>query len=124
MSQLKGSALEGALKLNKTELDQLAISTSRKQAFKDRLTALQKAFDDADKAAKAAQLKEAVDKVNQLLETSSDPFIVAKFEGIDNKSLNGVVNHVKTKGIKAALFLNVDASGSRVMHQCFVPKVN
>lgn len=52
-----GASLEAALKTAKVDLDQLAISTVRKQEMKERLGAMQKKFMEADKVVKAEQLK-------------------------------------------------------------------
>lgn len=56
------------------------------------------------------------------MDASQDPFLVASFENVDTKIISGLINHVKTDGRKAALFLSVDKTAGRVMHQCVVPK--
>lgn len=123
LKKLTGTSLETSYKVVNQEIDKLAISTVRKQQFKDELAAVQKLITEAEKARHAEQAKMALEKVAGVLEDEKQPFLIATFENLENKALTAVMTHIKSKGSKAALLISVDHAASRVSHQCFVPKV-
>lgn len=115
------TSLDASLRSAKGDLDILAISAVKKIQFKNDLTTLQRLYMDADKAAKAQALKEALERVNAVVEGNSDPFLVMKFDAADGKTISGVLAHLRSKSNKAALVVNVENS-QRVSHACIVPK--
>ena len=64
IKKLQGSDLEKALKTSRTELDKLPISTVKKAQFGETLAALRKAYDEAEKAVKAVQLKQVTTSIS------------------------------------------------------------
>lgn len=121
-----GAELDSQLKLVSKELDGLFISVVRKSVFRDRFNVIKKNFDDADKAAKAQQVKDAVDAVKLYFEQNPDaPFMVQMLDvGNNAKAITGAITHVKTNHKdKAAIFLSVDKAKGLVSHHCVVPKV-
>ncbi|RUS30311.1 hypothetical protein BC938DRAFT_479564 [Jimgerdemannia flammicorona] len=120
-----GQELDAQLKVVSKELDGLPISVVRKATFRDRFNAIKKAFDDADKAAKAQQAKDAVDAIKLYFEQHGDAaFVVQVLDvGSNTKAITGAVTHVKVNNKdKAALFLSVDRAKGVVSHQCVVPQ--
>ncbi|ORX99184.1 alanyl-tRNA synthetase [Basidiobolus meristosporus CBS 931.73] len=124
LKKLDGAELDTALKVVSKELDTLAISLGRKASFRETFSAIKKQFDDADKAQKAAQVKQAVDTVKECIEENPDKeFIVKVLDvGSNGKALSSAIQHVKGLKTKAAYLISVDAAGGRVAHQCIVPK--
>ncbi|KAK9768732.1 Alanine--tRNA ligase [Basidiobolus ranarum] len=124
LKKLSGAELDTALKVISKELDGLAISLSRKATFRETFSTIKKQFDDADKAQKAAQVKQAVDTVKQCIEENPDQDFVVKVldVGSNSKALSSAIQHVKGLKTKAAYLISVDAEGGRVAHQCIVPK--
>ncbi|KAG0162703.1 Alanine--tRNA ligase [Apophysomyces sp. BC1034] len=126
LERINGDELESQLKVVSKELDELAISTVTKAEFKDRFGKIKKAFDDADKARKAKQVKEATDFVkNYFTENPEANYLVTSLNvGNNSKALNGAINYVKTSlKDKAVYVLSADKVNGRVAHNCVVGKV-
>ncbi|KAJ1921361.1 Alanine--tRNA ligase [Mycoemilia scoparia] len=127
LEELKGAELEAMLKKTSVELNNLTISAYEKHLFRQRFDAIKAKFVEADKAAKAAIAKAAVDKVKELIENNPDTkFIIEDLNvGGNNKAISSAITHIKSlKGsdAKAALFVSVDKENGRVAYQCIVPK--
>lgn len=123
IKKLNGFSLENELKKAKIKVEKLSISTVRKQRSKNSIAKLSKELIEKQKAAQAEQLKEAVEKINSIIESEKEKkFLVYKFENAENKLLSNVINYMKTNSDRAVLLINVDDEKQRVMHQCFVPK--
>ena len=123
MQKLHLNELENPLKIIKQDLDQAAISMVKKQQCKEELTALTKKYIEADKAAKNMALKDALDKIDLLVQDAKSPFVVIKTDSLDAKLLSTVMASLKAKfSDKAFMLINSDAANNRVAHQCIVPK--
>ncbi|KAJ1965720.1 Alanine--tRNA ligase, partial [Dimargaris xerosporica] len=82
-------------------------------------------FDDADKAQKAEQVKQALTKVQEALAAVSEDqaYIVCQLDVQGNaKALSNAIQHVKSLKSKAAYLISPDTKNGRVAHQCVVPK--
>ncbi|KAG0000538.1 Alanine--tRNA ligase, partial [Modicella reniformis] len=120
---LSSSVLEQQLKVMSKELDDIVISAFRKSVLKERFGGIKKAFDDADKARKAKQVKDAVDQCKQYFETNPEVkvFVALLDVGSNAKAIGAVVTHVKTQlKDKAAYVFSVDESSNKVSHACVV----
>ncbi|KAG0221416.1 Alanine--tRNA ligase [Mortierella sp. GBA43] len=119
---LSSTALEQQLKVLSKELDEIVISAYRKSVLKERFAGIKKAFDDADKARKAKQVKDAVDQCKQYFETNPEAkvFVALLDVGSNAKAISGVTTHVKTLKDKAAYVFSVDESSNKVSHACVV----
>jgi len=95
---LSSTALEQQLKVLGKKLDEIVISAYKKSVFKERFAGIKKAFDDADKARKAKQVKDAVDRCKQFFETNPDAkvFVALLDVGSNAKAIVAVTAHVKT----------------------------
>ncbi|KAG0218395.1 Alanine--tRNA ligase [Mortierella sp. NVP41] len=120
---LSSSELEQQLKVLSKELDEIVISAYRKSVLKERFAGIKKAFDDADKARKAKQVKDSVDACKQYFEShpESKVFVALLDVGSNAKATGAVVTHVKTNlKDKAAYVFSVDESNGKVSHACVV----
>ena len=121
LTSARKSGTESSLKSLKIEVDQIQISTVKKQKFKDEIMNMSKELADSMKAQQATQLKDAIERVNSLLETdAASKYLITKFTDADSKLLQGVMNHLKTKAPKPILLIS--SLNGRVFHQCSVPK--
>ncbi|KAG0077274.1 Alanine--tRNA ligase [Podila epicladia] len=120
---LSSSELEQQLKVLAKELDDIVISAYRKSVFRERFADIKKKFDDADKARKAKQVKDAVDECKNYFEAhpESKVFVSLLDVGSNTKATGAVVTHVKTQlKDKAAYVFSVDHSSGKVSHACVV----
>ncbi|KAF9189393.1 Alanine--tRNA ligase [Haplosporangium sp. Z 767] len=120
---LSSAELEQQLKVLAKELDDIVISAYRKSVFRERFAGIKKAFDDADKARKAKQVKDAVDQCKQHFEANpeSQVFVALLDVGSNTKATSAVVTHVKSQlKNKAAYVFSVDESNGKVSHACVV----
>jgi len=124
LKSLKGAELENNLKTFLKDLDGSILPFVAKQKFRDEYNAVKKAFDDSEKARKAAQIKEVTEFVKTEVEKNPEAkYVVLRLEaGNNSKAIAGAVNYIKSLKNKAALFVSVDESSGRVSHQCIVPK--
>ncbi|OBZ91910.1 Alanine--tRNA ligase [Choanephora cucurbitarum] len=125
LEKLSGSELEGALKAVAKELDAAVISSVDKAAFRDRFAQIKKAFDNAEKARKAEQVKEASEAVKKYFEQNPEaPFFIAELPmGNNTKALGGAITYAKTNlKDKAVYVFSGDKETGRVAHNCIVGK--
>jgi alanyl-tRNA synthetase len=124
LKTLKGAELESNLKTFLKELDASILPFVAKQKYRDEYNAIKKAFDDSEKARKAAQIKEVTEFVKTEVEKNPDAkyFVLRLEAGNNSKAVAGAVNYIKGLKDKAALFISVDEAAGRVSHQCIVPK--
>ncbi|KAJ1919934.1 Alanine--tRNA ligase [Tieghemiomyces parasiticus] len=124
LTSLSGADLDTALKVLGPELNAATISVSVKADLRARYDAAKKRFDDADKARKANQVKQAVEEVQAAIAAHPDaPFYVCRLDVDGNgKALSGAAQHVKSLKTKAAYFVSADPASGRLAHQCIVPK--
>ncbi|KAI9297516.1 mitochondrial and cytoplasmic alanine-tRNA ligase Ala1 [Neoconidiobolus thromboides FSU 785] len=115
--------LDNLIKVVGKELDALPISCYRKYLFRERFAKSKKRFDDADKAAKANQVKEALEVIQSKIESTKDiPIVVEVLKaGSNAKALVGALNYAKNAKSHAVYVFSID--GDKVMHQCYVPDV-
>ncbi|KAF9349955.1 Alanine--tRNA ligase, partial [Mortierella sp. NVP85] len=105
------------------ELDEIVISAYKKSVFKERFAGIKKAFDDADKARKAKQVKDVVDQCKQFFERNPEAkvFVALLDVGSNARAIAAVTTHVKTQlKDKAAYVFSVDESSNKVSHACVV----
>ena len=124
LKKLKGAELENNLKTFLKELDGSILPFVAKQKFREEYNAIKKAFDDSEKARKAAEIKEVTEFVKTEVEKNPEAkyFVLRLNAGNNSKAVAGAINYIKNLKNKAALFISVDESSSRVSHQCVVPK--
>lgn len=125
LEKLGGAELEAELKVVSKELDAAVISSVSKAAFRDRFAAIKKAFDNAEKARKAEQVKEASEAVKKYFEENPDAtFFVAELPvGNNSKALGGAINYAKSNlKDKAVYVMSADSVSGRVAHNCIVGK--
>ncbi|KAI8390200.1 alanyl-tRNA synthetase [Blakeslea trispora] len=125
LEKLGGSELEAALKSVSKELDAAVISSVDKAAFRDRFSQIKKAFDNAEKARKAEQVKEASEAVKKYFEQNPEaPFFIAELPmGNNTKALGGAITYAKTNlKDKAVYVFSGDKETGRVAHNCIVGK--
>ncbi|KAL1923492.1 uncharacterized protein VTP21DRAFT_8472 [Calcarisporiella thermophila] len=125
LGKLQGKELEEELKVVIKELDALVISAWRKAEYREQYNAIKKAFDDSEKARKAAETKQAVEVVKKYFEENPDSPVMVQHLDINgnSKALTAAINHVRTNTSgKAAYLFTVEKDTGRVTHQCFVPK--
>lgn len=124
LKTLKGAALENELKTFLKELDSITLPFITKHKFREEYNAIKKAFDDSEKARKAAEIKETTEFVKSEIEKNPEAkYIVLRLNvGNNTKAIAGALNYVKNLKTKAALFIAVDENAKRVNHQCVVPK--
>ncbi|KAJ3018771.1 Alanine--tRNA ligase [Thoreauomyces humboldtii] len=120
----KPSELEAALKVTGKELDAAVLPVLRKNALRTDFNALKKQFDDADKARKAREMKEAAERVKAYFESNPDKMFLVEVlpYGGNGKALAKAIETVKGLQNKAALLITVDSDAGKVSHQCVVPK--
>ncbi|KAI8078258.1 alanyl-tRNA synthetase [Gilbertella persicaria] len=125
LEKLNGSELEAALKVVSKELDAAVISSVAKAAFRDRFAQIKKTFDNAEKARKAEQIKEASEAVKKYFEENPEAsyFIAELPVGNNTKALGGAINYAKTNlKDKAVYVFSSDKESGRVAHNCIVGK--
>ncbi|RCI02953.1 Alanine--tRNA ligase [Rhizopus stolonifer] len=125
LEKLIGSELEAALKIVSKELDAAVISSVAKAAFRDRFAQIKKTFDNAEKARKAEQIKEASEAVKKYFEENPEAsyFIAELPVGNNTKALGGAINYAKTNlKDKAVYVFSSDKESGRVAHNCIVGK--
>jgi alanyl-tRNA synthetase len=123
LEKLSHSDLEAALKVIAKELDVAYIPVVSKNQLKERFTEIKKTFDDADKARKAKEVKEAVDLIKSIYEQNPEQKVLVKVLPTGNtKALAQAITHVKGMSNTSALLFAID--GEKVSHQCVVSKVN
>lgn len=123
ISKLQGAELDSALKQVSKELDASDISSLKKSEYRETLNELRKAFNDSDRARKAAQTKEVIDVINNYFEKNpNSPYIIKLLNvGSNTKAIAGGISHCKTNlKDKAAYLFSVDETSSRVAHNCIV----
>ncbi|KAI8816308.1 tRNA synthetases class II (A)-domain-containing protein [Fimicolochytrium jonesii] len=116
--------LEAALKVMAKQLDETTLPILRKHALRQDFNTIKKAFDDADKARKAREMKEAAERVKTYFTQHADaPFLVEVLPyGGNGKALAKAIETVKGLQNKAALLITVDSEAGKVNHSCVVPK--
>jgi alanyl-tRNA synthetase len=124
LKSLKGAELEEYLKTFLKELDASVLPFVAKQKYREEYNAVKKAFDDSEKARKAAQIKEVTEFVKTEVEKNPEAkYVVLRLNaGNNSKAVAGAINYIKGLKNKAALFISVDEASGRVSHQCIVPK--
>lgn len=125
LEKLQDAALEAGIKTVSKELDALVISTVTKAAYRERFNKIRKAFNDADKAMKAEQAKQATETVKKYFEEHPDAqYLVAVLNvGSNSKALSGAIQHAKGNlKDKAVYVLSADEASGRVLHNCVVGK--
>lgn len=124
LKSLKGAELEEYLKTFLKELDASVLPFVTKQKYREEYNAVKKAFDDSEKARKAAQIKEVTEFVKNEVEKNPEAkYVVLRLNaGNNSKAVAGAINYIKGLKNKAALFISVDEASGRVSHQCIVPK--
>lgn len=124
LKTLKGAELENELKVFLKELNAAVLPFTAKHKFREEYDSIKKAFDDNEKARKAAEIKETTEFVKAEIEKNAEAkYIVLRLNvGSNNKAIAGAINYVKNLKTKAALFISVDEATKRVSHQCVVPK--
>ncbi|KAJ3108169.1 Alanine--tRNA ligase [Phlyctochytrium planicorne] len=115
--KLEGKALDAALKNLAKEIDEIVVPFVDKASFRKEYTDLKKVFDDADKARKAKEVKEALDQVKAIFDADASlQFIVKELDvGGNMKALSNAITHVKGLG-KSALLLSVDSEGGKIVY--------
>ncbi len=123
LKKLQGVALENALKVVGKDLSAATLPTVRKSQLRAIYDGIKKEFDDADKARKVKEAKDAVDQVKTYFEQHPDAlFYVAIVNKSGNsKALSQAITSVKGTD-KACLLFSVDQE--KVNHACVVPKVH
>ncbi|KAI7902958.1 alanyl-tRNA synthetase [Cokeromyces recurvatus] len=125
LEKMKGAELEAQLKVVSKELDTAFISAVSKAQFRDRFATIKKAFDNAEKARKAEQVKEATEIVKKYFEENPDAayFVTELSVGNNSKALGGAINYVKSNlKDKAVYVMSGDSVTGRVSHNCIVGK--
>ncbi|KAI9090443.1 tRNA synthetases class II (A)-domain-containing protein [Phlyctochytrium arcticum] len=124
LKRLEGADLEESLKSAGKELDETVLPAIRKHQLRHEYSAIKKAFDDADKARKAKEMKEAAERVKSYFEANPEALYMVEVlpYGGNAKALAKAIEAVKGLKNKAAMLLTVDSSANKVSHQCVVPK--
>ncbi|KAJ1539649.1 Alanine--tRNA ligase, partial [Cladochytrium tenue] len=115
---LSGKELEAALKTLGKELDEITIPAVRKSQFRKTHADLKRIFDDADKARKAREQKEAVELIKGFFEENPQTSYLVK----DLKAVSAALAHVKGLNTKSALLLTVDEENGKVSYASVVCK--
>ncbi|KAJ3215480.1 Alanine--tRNA ligase [Dinochytrium kinnereticum] len=113
------------------EIDEIIVPFVEKAAFRKAFQDLKKVFDDADKARKAKEVKEATDEVKAIFEANADlQFVVKELNVGGNmkspvtfyyKALSTAITHIKGLG-KSALLISVDSDGQKILYHTVVGK--
>ncbi|KAI8982374.1 alanyl-tRNA synthetase [Mycotypha africana] len=125
LKNLKDAELEAELKVVSKILDAAVISAVSKAAFRDEFAKIKKAFDSAEKARKAEQVKEASDAVKRYFEEHPEAqyWVTELPVGNNSKALGGAINYVKSNLKDKALYvMSADKASGRVAHNCIVGK--
>jgi alanyl-tRNA synthetase len=105
------------------DLDSAVLPTVSKNKMRDRFATIKKKFDDADKARKALEAKQAVSLIDQIFAENEK---LKVYVGVVNKTgntkaLSQAIARVKATD-RAALLVAVDPDNSKVNYQCVVSK--
>ncbi|KAJ1728917.1 Alanine--tRNA ligase [Coemansia biformis] len=119
---LQGAQLDAELKRLSKELELATIGAYEKYQLRADLDAVRKTFAEADKAAKAQQLKQATEVVQAEIEQNPDQEAFVFRLPAAGKTVTQVATYVKGLNTKAAYFIAVDEATGRVAHQCVVPR--
>ncbi|KAJ1672523.1 Alanine--tRNA ligase, partial [Spiromyces aspiralis] len=127
LETMSGPELEAALRKTGAELDTLVVSAYTKHIFRQRFNAIRSKFFEADKVAKAAKAKAAIDKLKERIESDSDTKYLVQEIDVDgnSKAMSNVATYLKSLNgdqAKAVLFVSIDRANGRVAHQSVVPK--
>lgn len=77
LKSMEGVSLEAGLKATGKDLDEATLPLLRKHKLRQEFASIKKAFDDADKARKAKEMKEAAERVKSFFEQNPEaPFLV------------------------------------------------
>ncbi|VDB83454.1 unnamed protein product [Peniophora sp. CBMAI 1063] len=118
-----GKAKDAALKTLQVELGQADISLIRKNALRERLAGVRKAFDKEVKERETRAQKEAVEAVTTFFKEKPDEeayFAVVPVDG-NVKILQAVVLSAKKLG-KAVYVFSADTEGGKVAHVNHIPE--
>ncbi|RKP13838.1 tRNA synthetases class II (A)-domain-containing protein [Piptocephalis cylindrospora] len=127
LETLKGKPeMEAELKEVAKALDGLVISAWRKAGFREEYGRIRKTFTDGAKVAKAAQGKEAIERIKQAIteaESSKGYVVTEVLVGGNNKALVGAVAALKSHGKVPGFVYSLDTEGAgKILYQCYVPK--
>ncbi|TPX59424.1 alanine---tRNA ligase [Powellomyces hirtus] len=123
LAATKVENMEQGIKTLSKDLDETTLPVLRKHHLRTTFAQLKKTFDDADKARKAREMKEAAERVKNYFEQNPEQnFLVEVLPyGGNGKALAKAIEQVKALKTKAALLITVDAATNKVSHQCVVP---
>ncbi|KAJ3147241.1 Alanine--tRNA ligase [Geranomyces michiganensis] len=123
LAQSSPDTLAEGIKAYARDLDETTLPFLRKAALRTTFAGVKKQFDDADKARKAREIKEAAEHVKAYFEQNpGNDFLVEVLPyGGNGKALAKAIEQVKALKTKAALLMTVDAAAGKVSHQCIVP---
>ncbi|KAJ3145925.1 Alanine--tRNA ligase [Geranomyces variabilis] len=123
LAQSSPDTLAEGIKAYARDLDETTLPFLRKAALRTTFAGVKKQFDDADKARKAREIKEAAEHVKTYFEQNpGNDFLVEVLPyGGNGKALAKAIEQVKALKTKAALLMTVDTVAGKVSHQCIVP---
>lgn len=125
LEKMSGPALESELKTIAKEIDALVISAVTKANYRDRYNAVKKSFDNAEKARKAEEVKQATEAVKAYFAENPEAVYMIQTLDVGNngKALTSAINYVKSNLKDKAVYLfSADVQSGRVSHNCIVSK--
>lgn len=122
-----GADKEQAAKTSTTTLNELAISSLRKSAFRERLAKVTKQIVEEQKSAQKAESKKVIDGINDFFakpENKAKPFIARMPISGNSKAINDAIKHVSSKDKEKTVYLfAADKGEGKVVHGCYVSDV-
>ena len=118
LKSLSVNELDAALKALGKEIDETTLPLLHKLEYRSMHAAAKKAYDDADKARKAAEAKEALEYVKKQVEEIKDRYITV-LPTSNNKAAAGCLTYLKSISKTSVLFVKEE---SKVSVHCFVSK--